>query len=352
MLGRTDLHALEETLVVLQGDELREYRFVEASFERYSPTSIAPAVFEPEPVLTNGDREITRNSERELVSRAPNLPVPSSPSVATPDLEFQVLKQLNQADAFYGEQISLSREPGGQLQIQGIVETESRKNEILQALSFVKRNPAVQIQVETVKEAAERQARQGPSPSGPIEVGNVEVGTKSSVPAEPELRAFLSRQKGLSGEALDQEIRRYADRVMARTRQARRHALALKRIAERFSADDLRALDATARSQWRQMIVRHASGVQQELEDVLRDLQPLFPSLSGGQGDAGLEISGDADLAPAAKRLFDLAYGLDKSVGSSFSIYAGSNASAPVRSSEFSRALHTATALAIKIGRP
>jgi hypothetical protein len=100
------------------------------------------------------------------------------------------------------------------------------------------------------------------------------------------------------------------------------------------------------------MIVRHASGVQQELEDVLRDLQPLFPSLSGGQGDAGLEISGDADLAPAAKRLFDLAYGLDKSVGSSFSIYAGSNASAPVRSSEFSRALHTATALAIKIGRP
>jgi hypothetical protein len=347
MLGRSDLHVIEQTLVVRQDAEVRQYRFVETSFERRSPASVASDVFEPEPALIKGD--VTgKRGKTESVPASPIFPVPTSPVVATPDLEFQVLKELNQADAFYGEQIGLSRTPEGQLRIEGIVETEKRKGEILKALSFVKRNPAVQIQVETVTEAAERQARRRSSPSGPIEVGDIEVEPKSAIPAELELRAYLSR---LSGEALDQEIRHFADRVMMRTRKARRHALALKQIAERFSANDLRSLDESARNQWRQMIARHASGVEQELEGLRRELQPMFPSMTNVESNVGVEISSDADLARAAKRLFDLACAIDNGVGTSFSIYAGANATAPVRTVEFARALISAAALAQRIGR-
>jgi RNA polymerase sigma factor (sigma-70 family) len=345
VLVRADLHVVEQTLEVRRGDETREYKFTETSFERRAPSSVAPAVFEPEPALLSSSEPGARNLKPETAASAP------APFLATPELELQVLKQLNQADAFYGEQISLTRTPDGRLRVQGIVETDKRKTEILQSLASVKRNPAVQIQVETVTEAAERQARQRATSNSPTEIGSVEVEAKSAIPAAPELRAYLSKQRGISGEALDEETRHFADRVMARTREARRHALALNQIAQRFSADDLQALDAIAKNQWRAMISQHAKAIQQELEALRRELQPVFPSV-GEEGDAGFEIAGDADFARAGKRLFELTSAVDESVGRSFSIYAGGNASAPVKTAQFSRSLREATKLAGAVARP
>ncbi|HEY2974598.1 MAG TPA: sigma-70 family RNA polymerase sigma factor [Pyrinomonadaceae bacterium] len=350
VFGRSDLHAVEQTLVVRQGDEIREYRFIETSFERRSPGSVAPAVFEPEPALINGDGATGKRGEEETIPASPN-PAPPSPALATPELELQVLKQLNQADAFYGEQISLTRTPEGRLRIQGIVDTDKRKTEILQSLSSLKRNPAVQIQVETAAEAVGRQARQRATSSGSTQIGSVEGNAKSPIPAAPELRAYFSRQ-GIAGEALDDEVRRFADRVMGRTRQARRHALALNQIAQRFSADDLQALDGESRNQWRAMIGQHARAIQQELEALRRELQPMFPSVSSEEGDAGIEIAGDADFVRAGKRLYELTSAVEDAVGRSFSIYAGGNASAPVKTSQFSRSLRSATRLAGAVARP
>ncbi|HKZ78128.1 MAG TPA: sigma-70 family RNA polymerase sigma factor, partial [Pyrinomonadaceae bacterium] len=350
VLARTDLHAIEQTLVVRQGNEVREYRFVETSFERRSPSSVAPAVFEPEPALINGDGVTGRRGEGETIPASPNLPVPPSPVLATPELELQVLKQLNSADAFYGEQISLTRTPEGRLRVQGIVETEKRKTEILQSLASLKRNPAVQIQVETAAEAADRQARQAATSTGPTQIGSVEGDARSPIPAAPELRAYFSRQ-GISGEALDDEVRRLADRVMGRTRQARRHALALNQIAQRFSADDLQALDVESRNQWRAMISQHARAAQQELEALRRELIPIFPSVSSEEADAGIEVAGDADFSRAGKRLFELTSAVDEAVGRSFSIYASGKASTPVKTSQFSRSLRSATRLAQRINK-
>jgi RNA polymerase sigma factor (sigma-70 family) len=346
VLSRGDLHAIEQTFAVRQGDEVREYRFIEASFERREPNSVAPAVFEPEASLLAGSATRNAKPETNAVAAAPQ---PVTPFLATPELELQILKQLNQADAFYGEQISLSRTAEGRLRVQGIVESDKRKGEILQALSSVKHNPAVQIQVETVAEAATREARQRASTSNSMEINPVEVEAKSAVPAAPELRAYLSRQKGMSSEALEEEMRRFADRVMGRARQARRHALALKQIAERFSPDDLRALDPEARNQWRAMMSQHAVAVQQELEALRRELQPVFPLASGG--DAEQPVSSDSDFARAAKRLFEMTSAVDEAIGKSFSIYASGNTSAPVKRNEFSRSLANATALAQRLGR-
>src|SRR6266851_6465040 len=289
VLGRSDLHAKEQTLVVRQGDEIREFRFVETSFERREADSVAPAVFEPDASLLASVESGARSPKPETHTSASG---PSTPFLATPELELQVLKQLNQANAFYGEQISLSRTPEGRLQVQGIVETEKRKSDILNALSSVRHNPALQIQVETVAEASERQSRQRSSlASGTTEIANVEVEAKSAVPAAPELRAYLSQQKGLSGEPLEEEMRRFEARVMGHTRQARRHALALKQIAEGFSADDLRALDPAARNQWRAMISEHARSIEQELEALRRELQPLFPSVATSDGDGATAVA-------------------------------------------------------------
>ena len=343
-LNKSDLHATELVLVVANpqlasgNQQLIEYRFTESSFERRSPGSVAPAVFEPEPQLT-GDAGTRRRGDAGNVAASSSLPVPPSLVIATPELELQVLKELNQADAFYGEQISLSRTPEGRLQVQGIVETDKRKNEILQALSSGRQSPAVKVQIETVAEAAARQARQRSGSGGAVESAQVEVETKTQVPAEPELRTYLSRQKSLSGEALDQEVRRYQDRVMDHSRQARRHALALKQIAERFSADDLQTLDESSRNQWHVMMGQHARIIEQELEALRRELQPVFPTVVSDAGPTNFSLSNDVDFAPAGKQLFELATALDEAVGKSFSIYASGNDSVQVRTGEFARSL-------------
>ncbi len=338
VLTRSDLHAVEQTVLVRQGDETREYKFIETSFERRSPSSVAPALFEPEPALLSSSVLGTRNLKPETAASA----TAPSPFLATADLELQVLKQLNQADAFYGEQISLTRTNDGRLHVEGIVETDKRKNEIVQSLAPLKQNPALQIQVETVAEAAQRQARERRGTGNSVTTGNLEVEAKSAMPAEAELRAYLSREKSLSGEALDQEVRRFAEREIGRARHARRHAVALKQIAERFSADDLRSLDENARKQWRTMIGQHARAAQQELESLRRELEPAFSSISNSDRVENIDISGDADLARAAKRLFELTSSVDEAVGRSFSIYAAGGV-APVKTYEFSRSLGSAT---------
>lgn len=350
VLGRSDLHAIEQTLVVRLGDEVREFTFVETSFERRSTSSVAPAVFEPDVQLVR-DRATGRRGDTETVPSSPAPPISASPFLATPDLELQILKHLNQADAFYGEQISLTRTPEGRLRVQGIVETDKRKTELLQSLSSLRQNPAVQVQIETVTEAAARQARRPSSGEGVADVNSLQFEAKSVVPAESELRNYIARQNGLSGDALDQETRRYADRLMVHTRQARRHALALKQITERFSSDDLNALDQEAKNQWRTMIVQHSKAVEQELDALRRELQPVFPEVSSRSSESGVEISSDADFAGAAKRLFVLASSVDESVGRSFSIYAAGNTSVPIRTSEFVQSLSSATALAQRIAR-
>ena len=48
-LARSDLHAIEQTLVVQRGDELREYKFVETRFDLLRTEEVTPSVFEIDP---------------------------------------------------------------------------------------------------------------------------------------------------------------------------------------------------------------------------------------------------------------------------------------------------------------
>jgi len=348
VLSKTDLHATEQTLVVRRGDGVHEYKFAESGFARHPVNAVAPNVFEP-------DAEVLGNiSERSKVKveneTAPSsLLVPHPAVAATAELEVEVVDLLNRANALTGEQITVNRPAGGALQVNAIVETEGRKREILQALSSVANNPAVRIQIETVAEAAERQARQAKSPAGPITSSQVEI-AKAAIPADAELRSYLSGRKGLSGEALEEEIRRYGDRIMARSQQARMQALALKQIVERFSLDDLRTLSPEARAKWMAMVRERATTFQRASASLRRELEPLFPGLSAsGEADSKIDVTSDAGLVQGVKRLYELAAGDDEAVSRSFSVYAQSQQLAPVRQAQFWHSLRSAEALAARI---
>ncbi|HZI46462.1 MAG TPA: sigma-70 family RNA polymerase sigma factor, partial [Pyrinomonadaceae bacterium] len=80
-LSKSDLHPIEQTLLVLRGDVLREFRFVEASLELLPAKDVAPSVFEIEPELTGGAGEPGRSEDwaiRDLTASR----VPPSPSTS------------------------------------------------------------------------------------------------------------------------------------------------------------------------------------------------------------------------------------------------------------------------------
>ena len=70
-----------------------------------------------------------------------------------------MLRLLNQAGADLGEQINVTRTPEGRLQVEGIVDTEKRKDELLRALAPVHNNAAVMIDVKSVSEAVRASAK-------------------------------------------------------------------------------------------------------------------------------------------------------------------------------------------------
>ncbi|HEX8844612.1 MAG TPA: RNA polymerase sigma factor [Pyrinomonadaceae bacterium] len=346
-LDRKDLHALEQTLTVQREGEAREFRFVEAGFEQKPAGSIAPGLFEPEPELM-GAAPRPADGVINRTQGADDSPAtqPSQPSraVASPELEIEVTYLLNQIKANLGEQVSMTRTTGGTLHVEALVETEGRKEEILRALGPVINNPAVKVEVSTVAEAARRDAKKRGRP-GDVTVREVEV-ANNRIPADADLRAYFSKRL-VGGEAIDEEISRYSNRVMIRSRQALLRASALKRLVARFSPEELRALAPEARAKWLLMIREQALSYQRETAALRQELRSVF----GGAGDATVEAVNEANLTQAADHLLQLSYANDEAVRSAFTISADGHTAEAIKSAQFWRSLATAEKLAGAIER-
>ncbi len=340
-LSKADLHAIEQTLTLQQGNDIREFRMMEISFERRPPSTVAPAVFEPEPELTSSVEPGSRNSKPETGNVTTLAP---SPVAATTELEVEVLRLINQSGADLGDQVNVRRTPEGQLLVQGIVETDQRKNEVLRALARVAGNPAVKLKVETMAEALKEQAKSRQS-SGPTTVERLESAA-SKIPADEELRRYFAA-KGLSGAQLDQAVNQYAGRIVERSLQALRHAGAMDRLAQRFSLEQLRTLDPEARNKWLGLLRGHALALERELSGLHRDLGPFLSS--GSSLGAGQPINSDQDLQQAIHRLFELCSATDQSVRSAFTISESGSGASAIKSPQFFRSLTSAENLAAKI---
>ncbi len=350
-LSHDDLHAIELTLLVRQGDanpqsELRspqfvEYRFTETAFQPQPLSAVAPSVFEPEPELLSSLELGTRNPKPETNALTP-VPQPLVPVTASADLEVEVLRLLHQAGADLDDQTTVTRTPDGRLRIGGLVENLERKLEILRALAPVAGNPALKVEIRTVAEAVATQKQSPASSSSPtVSIQSVEANA-DTFPAYQELRNRFS----------DEEARAFATRMVGRSREAMRHAWALKRLINQFSAEELRTLAPEARAKWFSLIRDHARAFERETAGLRQELQPIFSPGAGGNGSgAEITIAGDADLDRAVERLFELGSANDQVVRSAFTISSTGSTTTAVRTAQFWRALGDAQKLAAKISR-
>ena len=346
VIRRNDLHPVEQTLTVSEGKELRDYRLTETSFERRASSAVEPSVFDPEPELVGSAKPETRNSKPETASPLPLTPLPRV--VATAELEVEVLGLLHQAKADMGEQVSVTRGSDGLLRIEGIFDTDQRKSEVLRELQPVVNNPAVKVDVQTVSEALKRQSQPRQS-AGQIIIQPPES-TANTVPVEEELRRYFAT-KGFKDAQLDDQVRRFSNRMLDQSREAMAHAWALKRLADRFSPDQLAALDNEARNKWLSMIGEHARTLSQETASLRQELQVIFSNQIPDSATEEIELTNDRDLARAIERLFDLCSQYTQVVRSAFIISSENTNTQVIRTGQFWRSLKRAESLAAKIQR-
>ncbi|HEX3248314.1 MAG TPA: RNA polymerase sigma factor [Pyrinomonadaceae bacterium] len=343
-LSKSDLHPIEQTLLVLRGDVLREFRFVEASFELLPLKDVAPTVFELEPELTGGAGEPGRPEDwafRDLTaSRVPPSPSTSTPPVASAELEVDVAYLLNRAKADRNEQVNLTRSAGGSLRVEGVVESQERKDEFLRALATVINNPAVKIEIHTVAEATQQVTN-----SGEVIVQQAEE-TADNVAAYEDLRAYFEKRKP-SGPT-EESIRNYSSRMVNGSYQVLFHAIELKKLVDRFAGVDMRAVAPDARTKWLAMIHEHAAVLEHQTALLREEIQPVFFPGATSFGPEEGTIQSDADLARAVARLHKLALANNTTIRAALTISSQSSA-ATIKSRQFWSSLISAGALASEI---
>ena len=339
ILNKSDLHAIQQTLTVLRNGEAHVYTFIEAGFERKPSESVAPEVLQPDAELL-GSSGLSKEKNRVSTDGSQEAAVGDQPSEvrASAELEIEVTYLLNEIKANLGEQVSLTRTPAGSLRLEALVESESRKAQILSALAPVINNPAIRVEVSTVTEAAKRQ-QSSPRPADAT-VREVEV-ANGRVPADSQLRSYFASRLGES-EAVDEESKRFANRAMNHSRNALLQAAALKRLVIRFSSEEIRELTPEARNKWLAMIDQHARAYRREVQTLQSELKPIFQQSSPSTQP---KMRTDESLIQLADRLVQLSYANDESVRSAFTVSVDENAMV-LNSTKFWHSLAEAEALA------
>jgi hypothetical protein len=243
-----------------------------------------------------------------------------APAVASAELEVDVAYLLNQAKADRNEQVTLTRSAGGSLRVEGLVDDEQRKNELLRALAPVSHNPAVTIEIRTVAEALQRT-----TVSGPVSVRQTES-TANTVAVDGELREYFSRREQAGD--VDESVRSFSSRAVNRAYRALFHAISLQRVVNRFANVDMRAVTPDARAKWLAMVREHARAYASEMAILREELRPIFfAGASSGAVDDGA-IADDRDLAIAVERLHKLALANNEAVRTAFTISTRSSSAA------------------------
>jgi hypothetical protein len=246
----------------------------------------------------------------------------------------EVIDLLNGAGAFMGEQIDVSRTSDGKITVNALVETDKRKAELLAALNQVRSNPAVRIRIETVAEAQAREAKNRKNGQAQnVTVDRYEA-TENTSPVYEDLRKRFT----------ESEARSYADRILKRSSQARRHALAAKQLSERFSQTDLASLTPAERAKWIALVTGHANQFLAEYGTLQRELESVFPDLAGG--GSGRSVATDKEIQAAVRELYNLSVACDEDLRGSFALLTTGGGSAQVKTAKFWRTLNNATATA------
>jgi RNA polymerase sigma factor (sigma-70 family) len=344
-LRKADLHPIAQSLVINDGRETYEYKFVEVVFERPRLDLVSPGVFEP-------DAEFVSTTEAPRATSAKHpLSSFSAPAPAA-ELEVDVAYALDRFRTRFGDQLNLIRTPMGVLEVRGVVDDDETRKEIVGELSRIApERSALRIQLDTTAEVLARKTQASGRVIGRVIVRDF-AGADQSIPLHAELSRYFAAHEGAGQTAQyrDQLVREFAARVIGRSQRAVAHSLELKQLGSRFSAAQLDQFTPSARTKWVRLVRNHAEALQRELSTLDGELRRiLFANESGKPAAERAEISTSAAMLNEIDRLHPLVVAIDQAVRSSFAASSGAVTPEGVNKARFRGELATALRLAEEI---
>lgn len=350
-----DYHPFEQTLRVKTETGEKSFQIFETDFEVVSLNTLKPNFFDETPIsieitkveknkinpipqtIENPSVEPNQNLENSFANveiKTPESEI-SPKSVATADLEVEVLRLLSDAQADLGEEITVKRE-AGVLYVRGLVGTSERKAEIFKALESVRQNAAIKIEIETVAEAVAKNKNQ--PPGKPVTVENVETQTLTTAAKNDLVKHFGSQETA----------QRFAVQTVNRSSQAMNHVYALRRLSRQFSPSDLRKLSPEAKAKWLALIASHARSFKALNDSLAGDLGKVFGAANGGNS-LNAAVNNIEDLPAAIENLFSIAASNDRVIRSALTVSADNGNFSALKTRQFWQSIKNAEVLAGKI---
>jgi len=253
---------------VQEGDAVEQYTVEQVDLEVLPENALDPVLFAGLP---------ERASRTDLVPAPPLPPLPENPPPSatvrpdlqdTEDLEMDVRLALHRRGDCLTGALQVVRSAPGKIVIRGVIEDEAQKQQLLAALPT---SPALEKDIRTLDEAV------APSPAEVPSFREITLPPTGEIPG-----AELLRQKHYDA----QGITRLANEAFRLSRNARREAWALRRLAERYGPKETGALSPAARQKLERMLAEHLLHLRRAISDGRSLLSPLV----------------SADLAPSSPR--------------------------------------------------
>lgn len=304
------LHFVGETLRVSNGYGFTEVRFVEAYDVRIPATSAPNSVFDPsdlESRLRNSPDGPSAGNGIDDHFRGNN--------TAVVQTEVAALYRLSELGADVGEPIQITGTSNGHIVVTGTVGSDALKSKIIAALDTVPDRRLLEIRLAT------QGSLRIPIPASRLVAPATSVYNvaRAAPPADAILRKYFA-DKGLNGKQVDSAVAQFSRAALDHAQRALQHAYALDRLGSSFSAEELRTMGSVAQQQWSEMVARHSSALQAQLDELQQQIAQVVPA--GSQSPLTHPISSinsPTDFSGWARRLLIDTQKLNRAAGTAFS---------------------------------
>jgi len=305
LIRAEDWHPVQEQLKVRQGAGISEYELTEAAFGVLALNAVPASIFaglEPPP-LPQPPQTVTDKIE---TSTEPDINA-GQLKVA----EMEAAYALHRLRACLGEAVEIHHSPQGTIQVEGLVETFQRREEIANALAGIS---LVRVRLQTVPEAMkdtraasdtspERQAPERPQPESPAAL---EV-QSARLPLQDFLEPYYSAPAGAAGNGpgpgragtaaqVRQQIAELSKEVVSLSESASAEMWALRHLAERYPSSRAQALPPGARWLLEAMVRDHLTELKSLMSRVRRLLEPVLTAFATAHGGVPTARSSPEDL--------------------------------------------------------
>jgi hypothetical protein len=241
-------------------------------------------------------------------------------------LEMRARYALHQAGACLGEPVRVERIGGRLVQVEGLVESAGRKNELLARLAGLSPSPFVGIEINTVEEALQKtgapagsgspgQTDDGSGPGERLEV--IATGSPIREALEGYLRESqapaVSQDPSRNPADLQELAAQFSRQVISASLANMTEAWALRRLAERYGAPGSASLSTEASALLRRMLADHVSGLIARTGGIQKQVRPLLATLVAEHGvnappagvDDSSNLAGMEHWAAQSRRVFE-----------------------------------------------